>query len=292
MRDHLDTQIRELTYRLVHLAPEAPPFPEVSMATLTPEKQTSSPRPPRRPSAAWAAAAAFVVVLLIGVPLLFFRGDPEPVAPATTVTTIPDTTVTTVPVAVTSFDVTLYFLADYVDGLECPRPHLVPVRRTIDVVGEGQPTSCLLQSSPCWKARHRPRSSSFLACPRACPSTRNSSDGHWTAQRAPVSRPSTSTGPFESGGGTFSMTSRLAQVVYTATQFADFDEVIISIDGDTGERLLVRRCDPRWTTDTGRLPRRLPADLRRVNRRPVPPSTRRSRFRRGEHLRGRRRVPN
>lgn len=37
---------------------------------------------------------------------------------------------------------------------------------------------------------------------------------------------------FESGGGTLSVTSRLAQLVFTLTQFDDVDEVDVAIDGE------------------------------------------------------------
>ena len=38
-------------------------------------------------------------------------------------------------------------------------------------------------------------------------------------------------GDYEAGGGTLSMTARLAQVVFTATQFANADEVLFWLDG-------------------------------------------------------------
>ncbi len=49
---------------------------------------------------------------------------------------------------------------------------------------------------------------------------------------------------FEQGGGTFGMTSRLAQVVYTLTQFDTVDEVVFWIDGElvtvfSGEGILL-----------------------------------------------------
>ncbi len=49
---------------------------------------------------------------------------------------------------------------------------------------------------------------------------------------------------FEQGGGTFGMTSRLAQVVYTLTQFDSVDEVVFWIDGElvtvfSGEGILL-----------------------------------------------------
>jgi hypothetical protein len=234
MRDHLDSQIRELTCKLVHLAPEAPPFPEVSMATLTPEKQTSSPRPPRRPSAAWAAAAAFVVVLLIGIPLLFLRGDTEPVAPATTVTTIPDTTVTTVPVAVTSFDVTLYYLADYVEASNTPGPHLLAQGMSLSVgsAGESGLGDAFLPAFDALLAGPQLDDPDAAGVSTAIPGETVLRD----ARLDPASGANTVVldfnRAFESGGGTFSMGARLAQVVYTATQFEGIDAVVFLLEGE------------------------------------------------------------
>ena len=44
-------------------------------------------------------------------------------------------------------------------------------------------------------------------------------------------------GEFEEGGGSLSMNARLAQVVYTVTQFDTVDEVLIHIDGEAVETL-------------------------------------------------------
>ncbi|MDZ7679347.1 MAG: Gmad2 immunoglobulin-like domain-containing protein [Acidimicrobiales bacterium] len=44
-------------------------------------------------------------------------------------------------------------------------------------------------------------------------------------------------GEFESGGGTLSMSARLAQVVFTTSQFPSVDEVVIHLDGEPAETL-------------------------------------------------------
>lgn len=59
------------------------------------------------------------------------------------------------------------------------------------------------------------------------------------------------TGEFASGGGTLSMTARVAQVVFTATQFDNVDEVVFWLDGEPidalgGEGLIME--DP-WSRD-------------------------------------------
>ncbi len=86
--DRLDPRVRELTYRLMEMAPDAPPFPEEAPAMTVPATKQ------RPPMLVWAAAAA-AVVLLVGLPLLLLRGGDEPTDPATTIAA-PDTTTTTV----------------------------------------------------------------------------------------------------------------------------------------------------------------------------------------------------
>lgn len=89
MSDRHDARMRELTYRLMRMAPPAPPFPEEPLTQLTP-----SPSPRRRSGAVWAAVAAAVVLVAIGVPALFtLTGDNEVVATtAPTSTQAPSTT--------------------------------------------------------------------------------------------------------------------------------------------------------------------------------------------------------
>jgi len=84
--DRQDPRVRELTYRLMAMAPDAPPFPEEAPMQVPETKQ-------RPPMLVWAATAV-AAVMLIGVPLFLFRGGDEPVDPATTMAA-PDTTTTT-----------------------------------------------------------------------------------------------------------------------------------------------------------------------------------------------------
>jgi hypothetical protein len=97
MSDRNDPRVRELTYRLMGMAPDAPQFPEEATMQVPETKQ-------RTPMLVWAAAAA-AVVLLVGVPLILFRGggtvdspvgttvaaSPTSTVPATTMT-VPGTT--------------------------------------------------------------------------------------------------------------------------------------------------------------------------------------------------------
>ncbi len=89
MSDRNDPRVRELTYRLMEMAPDAPPFPQEATMQVPETKQ-------RPPFLVWGAAAA-AVVLLIGVPLILFRGGgtvDDPIAAPTTSTVVePATTV-------------------------------------------------------------------------------------------------------------------------------------------------------------------------------------------------------
>ena len=84
--DRHDPRVRELTYRLMAMAPDAPPFPEEATMQVPETK-------PRPPMLVWAATAV-AAVLLVGLPLFLFRGGDEPVDPATTIAA-PDSTTTT-----------------------------------------------------------------------------------------------------------------------------------------------------------------------------------------------------
>nr|MDJ0953815.1 hypothetical protein [Acidimicrobiia bacterium] len=87
--DRNDPRVRELTYRLMEMAPDAPPFPEEAPAMTVPEKKQ------RPPMLVWAATAV-AAVLLVGLPLFLFRGDSGTTDPATTIAA-PDSTTTTEP---------------------------------------------------------------------------------------------------------------------------------------------------------------------------------------------------
>jgi hypothetical protein len=89
--DRYDPRVRELTYRLMEMAPDAPPFPEEAAMRA---RETKS----RPPMLVWAGAAV-AVVLVVGVPLFLFRGgegtpddDVATTIAAPTSTTAPTTT--------------------------------------------------------------------------------------------------------------------------------------------------------------------------------------------------------
>jgi hypothetical protein len=75
MSDPIDTKLRELTYRMIEMAPEAPPYPEVDLVRLRPTHDPEG-QPQRKNPLVWAAAAAALALVLVGVPLgLFGPGD-------------------------------------------------------------------------------------------------------------------------------------------------------------------------------------------------------------------------
>ncbi|MBT8215904.1 MAG: hypothetical protein KJO17_03545, partial [Acidimicrobiia bacterium] len=97
MTDRMDPKMRELTYRLIEMAPEAPPFPEEPMVQLQPTPKPASPASrPRR--LVWVAAGAAVTIALIGTPLVMgvLSSETDPTTPATQAT-VPDTAATTLP---------------------------------------------------------------------------------------------------------------------------------------------------------------------------------------------------
>ncbi len=100
MSEHTDSKLRELTFRLIAMAPEAPPFPEETVVQVKPSPTPARPVTRRR-RVAWFAAAAAAAAILIGGPLFLLNldGDPEPAPPATQVTAPDGTPTTTSPTA-------------------------------------------------------------------------------------------------------------------------------------------------------------------------------------------------
>ncbi len=236
MSDRMDPKLRELTYRLIAMAPEAPPFPEEAMVQLKPS--TAPARPSRRRSPlVWVAAAAVVALVIVGVPLILFGpgDDPGPTTiPPATATTVPDVTPTTVPDDVTPTtqppvgDETVVFFSVYLFSDDMTTrvgdPALVPVLRSASIdsgtelelltASLGEAVASLL-SEPTQTGY----SSSFPALePDASISV--SLSGSVATLELPIE--------FEAGGGTSSMIGRLAQLVFTATQFPDIDSVILT----------------------------------------------------------------
>jgi spore germination protein GerM len=95
-----EKKLKDLTDRLMAMSPEPPPFPEETVVT-------SSGNQTRRtsPFLVFAGAAA-VVLLAIGIPFLFFDNEPPVAAPDTsttsTSTTVVETTTTTTPAETTT----------------------------------------------------------------------------------------------------------------------------------------------------------------------------------------------
>lgn len=236
MTEPHDRTMRELTYRLVQMAPEAPPFPEEPLTTLKPRTGHSSATPPGGQRRGWliAAAAAAAVVLAVAIPLAFLGGDTDPVTGSTTTptTTVPPTT-TAVPLPPVQVPVTLYFFADHVEAPNLPGPHLVPVGRVIDVAGRadthdrfGAALLALFEGPTAGESGVYPGLSSNI--PAGTELLGYTIDNTTATGRAMIDVSAV----FESGGGTSSMLGRLAQVVFTATQFPEIDVVEFTIDDE------------------------------------------------------------
>ncbi len=230
--DRLDPRVRELTYRLMEMAPDAPPFPEEAIAMSVPVTKQ------RPPMLVWAAAAA-AVVLLVGLPLFLFRGGEEPAGPASTIAA-PDSTTTTVvdqptttvapgtttvaPPVATEFEYRSYLFSDDLTTA-IGDPALVSVRWNGSLLELDEMVLAALMA---------------ISDPDLIPdgySTAQPSDARALGVRSIENGTATIEFPpaFEAGGGTMAMTTRLAQVVFTATQFPEIDSVSFSIDGEVVE---------------------------------------------------------
>lgn len=147
-------------------------------------------------------------------------------APATTPTTpVADTSTTSTTVPAEEASLVVYFLAPGGETRVRPGPFLVPVHRTV----------------PKTQAVARAALNELLAGPTAAEQDAELSsavpsdtllldvaisDGLATVDLS---------GAFDSGGGTFSQMARLAQVVYTVTQFSTVDRVEFRLDGQPVE---------------------------------------------------------
>lgn len=204
----------------------------------------------RPPMLVWVAAAA-AVVLLVGLPLFLFRGGGEPAGPATTIaagdtttTTVdePTTTMapstTTVPAATFDVSYVLYLFSDEITTA-LGDPALVPVLRTETLDSDLDAT--LRAALAVDRLRELPEP--FNLPPgfaTAIPDQAAWRDFQVSDGVATIDFPA----EFESGGGSMAMITRLAQVVFTATQFPDVDSVLFKIDGEvvdvfSGEGILL-----------------------------------------------------
>jgi hypothetical protein len=80
MHDDQERKMRELVYRLIEMAPEAPPFQEADMVEL--ENHAVPARPTNRRTLVFVASLAAALVIGIAAPIIVFRNDPS--SPPTT----------------------------------------------------------------------------------------------------------------------------------------------------------------------------------------------------------------
>jgi hypothetical protein len=208
------------------MAPWAPRFPEIPVTSLKSHEieSTRGTEPPRRTRNGLAfVAAAFGLMLILALPIILLLGDDEP----------GNSTTTVLPQAPKAQDVSLYFQADYVTDSNTPGPHLIAVSRTVEfesiATGDSEALGAAIEALIAGPDGDDVELITGIssAIPADTELLGFTLDNPTDTGRVTLDFNQA----FESGGGTFAMSSRLAQVVYTATQFPDVDEVVISIDG-------------------------------------------------------------
>lgn len=194
---------------------------------MTDNQQSTTPAPGRRPILRWILAGLAVIALLIVIPVLFLMGGSGSDDPDPTPTTGGPTS--SVPTAVVGYP--LYFLADYVQASNKPGPHLVPVRRSAEIasnaslIDEIRAAVLALIEGPVAEDGIEDLSTSIPAETQLLGLVVDQ-----TTELGTVSVDFDST--FAAGAGTFSVASRIAQVVFTITAFDGIDEVVFLIDGE------------------------------------------------------------
>jgi hypothetical protein len=228
----MDPKLRELTYRLIAMAPEAPPFPEEAMVQLEP---SPTPAPParRRSPLVWVGAAAVIALLVVGVPLILFSGDepgPSTMPPATQ-TSVPDDVTptteptTTAPITVTQFFQVYLYSDDSTTALGDAA--LVPVLYSVDLPDAGYTTERGLQEAITSLVQDPVPAGFSSAIP-------DGTEVLGVRISDAIAMVDLNTA-FESGGGSASMFARLRQVVFTATGFAEVDAIEFLIEGEPVE---------------------------------------------------------
>ncbi|NIA26260.1 MAG: hypothetical protein GWP04_11925 [Gammaproteobacteria bacterium] len=144
---------------------------------------------------------------------------PPSTTPETTSTTSLQTTSTSVP---DESHVTVYFLLDDVGEVSRPGPSLVPVDRTAPDDGLASALGVLLEGPMPEERQAVPAMSSTIPVGTELLGV-SVADGVATVDLS---------GEFESGGGSFSVEGRLAQVVFTATRYEQVDSVMFKVDGE------------------------------------------------------------
>lgn len=174
----------------------------------------------------WVGLAAVLLALLIAIPVIFLMGGDSDDSSA------PTTTPTTQPPPPTTSSFTLYFLADHIQNSNVPGPHLMPVGRTVDLAPGATPVDEI-------EAALEALIGGFTAGDSAEIDDLSTGIPAGTELLGVTLDQGVATVDFNetfaSGAGTFSVTSRLAQVVYTATAIDGVDAVVFAIDGEPVE---------------------------------------------------------
>ncbi len=209
------------------------------MTTLTTERPPQGNKP-NRPPGKWLAVATVLLAVILGVTAYWAgrRGDVPAPGVTTTAQTASSSTLpevippTTAPVT-TPAQVVVYFLAEHIQDSNRPGPHLMPVLRdvvvTVPVDEVGQMRAAVLaaiEGPTAEDSQWIPGLTTSIPSGTELLNVRVDRSGDIGQVTLDFNQ------AFGSGGGTSTMTSRLAQVVYTATAFEGIDQVLFLIDGE------------------------------------------------------------
>lgn len=205
------------------------------MPAMTPSESTEDARAASRSITKWIASG--VLALAIIIPIVYVlatrdSSDSPTTLPATTApTAAPDTAPPTSEPITESAEVALYFLADHIVDSNVAGPHLMPVSRAVDVavdstVEQRISASVLALIDGTIDEDRMADPEMFSGIPSGTELLGAEIDPTTGIVTLDFNQ------QFASGGGTFNVTSRLAQVVYTATALDGADSVLFRIDGD------------------------------------------------------------
>lgn len=151
--------------------------------------------------------------------------SPVTTEPPSTTTTGPTSTLepstTTSTTTPTATQIVVYLMMDETGTVNRPGPFLVPVVREAAARDLESALGMLLSGPTADETQMVPAMSSAIPVGTTLEGV-NVSDGVATVDLSE---------DFASGGGSFSMMARLAQVVYTATRFDEVDSVLFELDG-------------------------------------------------------------
>ncbi len=209
------------------------------MATLTTQRPPHDNKP-NRPIGMWLAIATVLLAVILGVSAYWVGRQGEDPSPGVTTTAPSASPSTTAPVSVppTTVPVTqpaamvLYFLADHIQDSNKPGPHLMPVLRQVEVPVNATTVDTVRSAVLALITGPADEDSQWVPGLSSSIPPEAELLGVTIDESSGVGRATLDFNQaFASGGGTFSVTSRIAQLVFTTTGLDGIDEVMFMIDG-------------------------------------------------------------